>query len=69
MYTKNRVTWLRIPTYVGDYEQQILINSNTVLEKDVASIDNGNKKVTTRDYETTIAGNTNNIECYELNMG
>lgn len=47
--------------------KEILINSNTMkgMEKDVASSTMGIKEVTARDYETTIAGNANSIECYE----
>ena len=35
------------------------------METDVASSTMGIKEVTARDYETTIAGNANSIECYE----
>ena len=47
--------------------KEILINSNTMkgMETDVASSTMGIKEVTARDYETTIAGNANSIECYE----
>lgn len=47
--------------------KEILIDSNLMkgMETDVASSSIGIKGVTARDYETTIAGNANSIECYE----
>ncbi len=49
-------------------DKEILINSTLMknMESDVVSSSISIKEITVRDNETTIAGNTNSIECYEV---